>query len=112
MNAQRISLFGALAVSLLAGAVDVAEPSSTRQPIKRQMTCAEFLRSDDGVKPEIVYWFATRPTLGASDSVIDVESTDRMVPVLVDRCFAAPESLISRQVAEEATSLRRRQESP
>jgi hypothetical protein len=111
MNARRIALLGALAVSMF-DADPEAWASPGRQPIKRQMTCAEFLRSDDGVKPEIVYWFATRPTLGASDSVIDVESTDRLVPVLVDRCAEAPESLVARQVAEETTSLRRRQESP
>ncbi len=93
-------------------AATAVETIAARQPIRRQMTCAEFLRSDDGVKPEIVYWFATRPTLGTRDAEIDVEATDSMVPILVDRCSGAPESLVSRQVDAEARHLRRRQESP
>ena len=98
---------------LVPGAVVALTPFSPgRQPIRPQMTCHEFLQSDDGTKPEIVYWFATRQTLGASDAVIDVEATDGLVPILVDRCNAAPASLLSRQVDAEANRLRRRQQAP
>jgi hypothetical protein len=103
-------LTGSLAAALVAGAVD-ATPS-TRQPVRPQMTCREFLRSDDAVKPEIVYWFATRSTLGASDDIIDVDATDRLVPVVVELCSGAPGSSLSRQVNAEATRLRRGQQAP
>jgi hypothetical protein len=110
MKARPIALTGGLAAALVTGSVDAA-PSS-RQPIRPQMTCQEFLRSDDAVKPEIVYWFATRSTLGASDPVIDVDATDRLVPVVVERCNSAPGSSLSRQVNAEATRLRRGQQAP
>jgi hypothetical protein len=113
MRTRPIVLSGGLAATLIAGPVDAVTPSGTgRQPIRSQMTCQEFLRSDDTVKPEIVYWFATRSTLGASDAVIDVEATDRMVPVVVERCNGAPSSSLSRQVNAEATRLRRGQQAP
>ena len=113
MSDRRIVLTGGLAASLIAGlGLALAQASPSRQPIRPQMTCREFLRSDDGAKPEIVYWFATRSTLGASDAVIDVEATDRLVPILVDRCNAAPGSSLSRQVDAEASRLRRGRQAP
>jgi hypothetical protein len=110
MKPRPIALTGSLAAVLITGAVEAVPP--TRQPVRSQMTCREFLRSDDAVKPEIVYWFATRSTLGASDGVIDVEATDRLVPVVVERCNGAPESTLSRHVNAEATRLRRGQQAP
>jgi acid stress chaperone HdeA len=111
MKARPILLSGSVAAALITGSID-ALAQSGRQPIRSQMTCQEFLRSDDAAKPEIVYWFATRSTLGASDAVIDVEATDRLVPVVVERCNGAPGSSLSRQVSAEATRLRRAQQAP
>jgi len=111
MKARPLVLSGSLAAALIGGSID-ALAQSGRQPIRSQMTCQDFLRSDDAVKPEIVYWFATRSTLGASDGVIDVEATDRLVPVVVERCIGAPGSSLSRQVNAEATRLRRAQQAP
>jgi hypothetical protein len=113
MKLRSIVLGSSLAAALLAAPPDAAALSgSGRQPIRPHMTCQEFLRSDDAVKPEIVYWFATRPTRGASDAVIDVEATDRLVPVVIERCNDAPDSSLSRHVNAEATRLRRGQQAP
>jgi hypothetical protein len=38
------------------------------------MTCSDFVRIDDGVKPEIVYWLATKRA--KAGIVIDVDATD------------------------------------
>ena len=79
----------AAAVLLTQSGLAFAQSSPVRKP-GRQMTCGDFLLVEDTVKPEMVYWAATRDARGGHvNAVIDVDAIDRMVPVLVERCRQA-----------------------
>jgi hypothetical protein len=68
------------------------KPASTA-PAPDKMTCEQFVMLDDVSKPKVVYWaegFNARSDGGATDAVVDVEATDKLVPVLVADCSAAP----------------------
>ena len=70
MKTLWIAAVGSVAFTLTVGSDGAfAQSSPGRKPI-RHMTCSDFVRIDDGVKPEIVYWLATRnePKSGASSS--------------------------------------------
>jgi len=55
------------------------------------MSCEEFLAVEDVVQPKLVYWAAGfNKDGGATDSVVDITETDRIVPVLVKECKEAP----------------------
>jgi len=102
MRALRI-VAGIVAVVLVVGcSIASAESEPTRVPIRLIATCGDFLRTHDDAKPEIVYWLATRGDGGNSGPLIGVEATDRMVPVLVERCKAAPAAPFAKTVRAQA----------
>jgi hypothetical protein len=83
---QGIVVTLAAAVLIIQSGAAFAQSSPARKP-GRQMTCGDFLLVDDTVKPEMVYWAATRDPRGIPvNAVIDVDATDRIVPLLVERC--------------------------
>ena len=95
-----------LAVTLLAGSsVAFAEPRSSRQAMRPQMSCSDFLRLEDQAKPEIVYYLATR---GERRNVLDIDATDGMVPAIVERCKEAPTTPLSLQVKAETERLEKK----
>ena len=56
-----------------------------------KMSCEEFIALDDTVKPKVVYWAEGFNRKGnPEDAVVDIEETDRLVPVLVEECSKAP----------------------
>ena len=81
----RHAAVGVVAAVLMTGsALVLAEGTTPRKPI-RAMTCRDFLLVEDAVKPEIVYWVATFGKSGKPQStVVDVDDTDRIVPVVVE----------------------------
>jgi hypothetical protein len=67
-----------------------AKPAAAA-PRPETLTCQEFLALDDVVKPRLVYWArGFNPAGGASDSALDIEATDKLVPVLVRECAESP----------------------
>ena len=55
------------------------------------ITCQDFVAMDDVVKPKIVYWTEGFNKKGnPDDEVVDVDETDKLVPVLVTDCKASP----------------------
>jgi acid stress chaperone HdeA len=101
----RHAAVGVVAAVLMTGSVLVlAEASTPRKPI-RAMTCHDFLLIADAAKPEIVYWVATYGEAGKPQStVIDVDDTDRIVPVVVDACRQAPNESLWQKVRAKARS--------
>jgi acid stress chaperone HdeA len=95
----------AAAVLLTQSGLAFAQSSLARKP-GRQMTCGDFLLVDDTVKPEMVYWAATRDPRGSPvNAVIDVDATDRIVPLLVERCREAPNAPFWQTVKAETGKL-------
>jgi acid stress chaperone HdeA len=98
----------AAAVLLTQSGLAFAQSSLARKP-GRQMTCGDFLLVDDTVKPEMVYWAATRDPRGSLvNAVIDVDATDRIVPLLVERCREAPNAPFWQMVKAETGKLERK----
>jgi hypothetical protein len=60
-------------------------------PAPAKMTCTDFVALEDVVKPKLVYW-AEGFDKGdrATDAVVDIDETDRRVPVLVQECRETP----------------------
>ena len=108
MKALWIAAAVSMVVPLTAGSdVAFAQSSPHRKPIG-QMTCGDFLRVQDDVKPEIVFWLATRDEARNGGIVTSVDDTDSMVPVIVERCANAPMASLTQTVKAETERLRRR----
>src|SRR5262245_17150228 len=100
-----IATAGSVAVTLTVGPdLGFAQSRPSRKPI-RQMTCSDFVRIDDDVKPEIVYWLTMRHGPRTPVGVIDVDATDSMVPALVERCKSAPTASLAQKVKAETEKL-------
>jgi hypothetical protein len=70
------------------------------QPAK--MTCEEFLALEDVVKPKVVYWAEGFDRKGkAEDASFDVETTDRLVPVIIEVCQKEPKGSFWKKVKAE-----------
>jgi hypothetical protein len=55
------------------------------------MTCQEFLALEDVTQPRLVYWAeGFSKDGGINDSTVDIDETDRLVPVLVKECKETP----------------------
>lgn len=73
--------------------------AATQTPEK--MTCKEFVALDEMVKPKVVYWAEGLNRKGKPiDSVVDVDETDKLVPVLVAECKETPEHSLMKKIKE------------
>jgi acid stress chaperone HdeA len=107
MNARRIAAVIAAAVSTISLALPASEAAPARKSLA-YMTCADFLAYDDAAKPQMVYWAAIHERGGRLPTgVIDVNDTDRIVPVLVDKCRTAPQDSFWQKVRTETSMFRR-----
>jgi acid stress chaperone HdeA len=92
----------AIGLSIIATTSVLADSPTTAQPpamsgkaakaIKpTTLTCEEFLSYDDVTRPQIVYWSEGLNRQGKpEDAVIDVDRTNRLVPVLIEDCTKEP----------------------
>jgi acid stress chaperone HdeA len=65
--------------------------AATHKPAK--MTCEEFVALDDVVKPKVVYWAEGFNRKGKPvDAIVDIDATDKLVPMIVDECQKAPKA--------------------
>ena len=106
MKILHVAVGVAAAVLMTGSALALAEASSPRKPL-RTMSCHDFLLTEDAVKPEIVYWAATKSK--PEIAVIDVDDTDKIVPVLVEACKQAPNESFWQKVRAEARKLAKAQ---
>lgn len=72
------------------------------------MTCEEFVALDDVVKPKVVYWTEGLNKKGKTvDSVVDVDETDKLVPVLVTECKETPKLSLLQKVKTHSASVQK-----
>lgn len=70
-------------------------------PKPGKMTCEEFVALQDVEKPKIVYWAEGFNKDGkATDTVVDIDETDRLIPVLVKECKEAPRLTLWQKVKQ------------
>src|SRR5262245_20604589 len=89
---------GLLAVSSLAFAQTGA---AAKKPLGK-LTCEEFLAFEDTFKPKVVYWAVAYGKGGKAESaVLDVEGTEKAIPVIIEKCKAAPKDPLLKHVKAE-----------
>ena len=77
-----------------------AKTAKGPNPIK--MTCEDFLTLEDVAKPKVVYWAEGFDRKGkADDATVDVETTDRLVPVIVEVCQKEPKASFWKKMKAE-----------
>ncbi|MBL1255726.1 MULTISPECIES: acid-activated periplasmic chaperone HdeA [Methylocystis] len=82
-----------LASCVLAAQAAVAD---TKKPVAK-WTCEEFLAVQDDFQPKVVYWATAKAKSGKPDSVVDIEGTEKVVPMIIDDCKKAPsESFVTK----------------
>ncbi|MEO6950829.1 MAG: HdeA/HdeB family chaperone [Polyangia bacterium] len=80
------------------------DAKSTKGMTASKMTCQDFVTLEEVQKPKVVYWAEGLNKKGkVDDAVFDVESTDRLVPVLVESCKLTPtEPFVKKAKTESA----------
>jgi len=101
MTIRRIGT--AVVVALMASStVAAAQTSPAKKPLTK-LTCEEFLGVDESFKPKMVYWAAAYGKGGKPEAaVLDVEGTEKMIPVLIEKCKAAPKDSFYQKVKAES----------
>ena len=75
--------------TLTSPAFAATSADAMKKPAK--MTCEEFIALDDVQKPKVVYWAEGFSKKGKPvDSVVDLDETDRLIPILVTECKKTP----------------------
>ena len=76
---------------LMSAGVMLPALAATHKPAK--MTCEEFVALENVVRPKVVYWAEGFNHAGKpDDAVVDIDATDRLVPILVDECQETPKA--------------------
>jgi acid stress chaperone HdeA len=102
---MHVRLIGTAAVvALLAtSTLALAQTSAPKKPLGK-LTCEEFLAYEDTFKPKVVYWAVAYGKGGkAETAVLDVEGTDKVIPVIIEKCKAAPKASFLKTVKSESS---------
>lgn len=94
----------AAAVALIAtSTLALAQTSAPKKPLGK-LTCEEFLAYDETFKPKVVYWAVAYGKGGKAEAaVLDVEGTDKVIPVIIEKCKAAPKASFLKTVKTESS---------
>jgi acid stress chaperone HdeA len=94
-----------LSLGLAASVAATAGAAAAQTPVKKplgQWTCEEFLVVEDQSKPKVVYWATAYAKGGKPEaSIIDIEGTDKLTPIIVDECRKAPKASFWQKVKAE-----------
>jgi acid stress chaperone HdeA len=70
----------------------VAVAAEAKKPVA-EWTCEDFLVMDDQFKPKVVYWATAYAKGGKPEaSVVDIEGTEKVTPMIIDECQKAPKA--------------------
>ena len=94
----------AVAVALIAtSTLALAQGSAPKKPLGK-LTCEEFLAFDDTVKPKVVYWAAAYGKGGKPEAaMLDVEATEKVIPVIIEKCKATPKAPFLKTLKAESS---------
>ncbi|MGY3450507.1 HdeA/HdeB family chaperone [Bradyrhizobium sp. USDA 4353] len=83
-----------LMCSALAAAAHAKEDDKKKgQPALGQWTCQNFLEVQDVLQPRVIYFasgYAAKRK--ADDAIIDIDGTEKIVPIVISECSKAPKS--------------------
>lgn len=70
-----------------------ADKGATKGIKAEKLRCEEFLALDDVTRPALVYWAEGVNSKGKpEDAVFDIQTTNRLVPVLIEDCKQEPKA--------------------
>lgn len=83
-----------LAFPLIIAVGSVATPVAFAAPATHAtMTCKQFVAIDEVSRPKVVYWAEGVSRKGRpQDAVMDIEETERLIPVVTEQCRRAPQA--------------------
>ena len=80
-----------MAIAVIAPAIADTPPKPAKAVMPTKMSCEEFLAVDEVTRPQIVFWSEGFNKKGkVKDTAIDIDRTNRLVPVLVEDCKMEP----------------------
>ena len=104
MRMNRLVLGGVVAASLLGGTTFTLAESANK-PLGK-ITCEDFLALDESVKPKAVYFAVAYAKGGKPEAaVLDVEGTEKITPLIIEECKAAPKESFWKKVKAEVKKL-------
>ena len=108
MYLQRL-VIGVVAATLVAGStVAFGQSAGTKKPLGK-MTCEDFIGIEETFKPKVVYWAVAYGQGGKPESAgINVEGTEKMIPVLIEACNKAPKESFWEKVKGEVKKLEKK----
>jgi len=108
MYLQRL-VIAVVAASLVAGSsVAFGQSAATKKPLGK-MTCEDFIGIDDTFKPKVVYWAVAYGQDDKPESAgINIEGTEKMIPVLIETCKKAPKESFWQKVKAEVKKLEKK----
>jgi len=108
MYLQRLAVGTATAALIATSVVAFAQSSGVKKQLGK-MSCEDFLAVEDNFKPKVVYWAVARAQSGKPESAgINVEGTEKMIPVLIDTCKKAPKESFWEKVKAEVKKLEKK----
>ena len=108
MRRHRIVITLTAAVLLAGAPLVFAQSSAAKKPLGK-MTCEDFLVIEDTFKPKVVYWAAAYGKGGKPEAaVLDVEGTEKVVPVIIEVCKKAPKESFWQKVKAEFKKLEKK----
>ena len=108
MYSQRL-VIGVVAATLVAGStVAFGQAAGTKKPLAK-MTCEDFIGIEETFKPKVVYWAVAYGQGGKPESAgINVEGTEKMIPVLIEACKKAPKESFWEKVKGEVKKIEKK----
>jgi len=77
---------------LVLGLAVAAVAGENKKPVS-QWTCEEFLAFDDQFKPKVIYSTSMLTKQGKPEgTVIDVDGTEKVIPIVISECKKAPQA--------------------
>ncbi len=70
-------------------AAQSALAENSKKPVSG-WTCDEFLAVEGDFQPKIVYWATAKSKTGKPGSIVDIEGTEKVVPMVIDDCKKTP----------------------
>jgi acid stress chaperone HdeA len=104
MRMNRLVMGGVVAASLMSGASFTLAESASK-PLGK-MSCEDFLAVEDSMKPKVVYFAVAYAKGGKPEAaVLDIEGTEKITPLLIEECKAAPKESFWKKVKAEVKKL-------
>ena len=108
MYLQRVRMGIATAAMIAISTGAFAQSSGEKKQLGK-MSCEDFLGFEDNFKPKAIYWAVARAQSGKPESAgINVEGTEKIIPVLIEACKKAPKESFWEKVKAEVKKLEKK----